>query len=386
YDWRAPEPDHDPGNIDIEIDTPSEPAAFWDIFGALWSKYPKAYDLDAPLRHGVVSEVGIGVDYQRFILAGPPPPHAQLEEADTAHDVLEDLNNKIIADAGTISALQRAIEYLSRRQDEDRRQSHDDLTAKQVIIDSMAEQMADKDLAMMGLHQKAHATILRHEEVLSTMRDEASAKQRKIDELKGELDESVEERAQQQTELVALRREVAQLKDANSELTLMNSTLKADLDKLSDAVVQMFPGSDDEDNDDDDNDDNDDNDLQDRPSTPPPAPQMVSRIPRWTPRKKPLLTTASQFTRVIKPDATLTPATMQLDAVASSFLPTSTTTPKFKTRPVVFLNDAPRRRLPFKQKILHSPVTSTSTIKSTRTSTTVSPNKAAKKISARKPF
>ncbi|KAH7907091.1 hypothetical protein BJ138DRAFT_1216116, partial [Hygrophoropsis aurantiaca] len=253
YDWLAIAPGGDPG--DADTDNPSEPAlseertnAFWDVFGALWSTNPnpRAPDADAPLRHGVVPDVGIGIDYQRSVLINPPVRHAQKEEADTAHDMLEDLNDTILADAGTTSALQHAIEYLSRRQQEDRRQSYGDLAAKQVTIDSRAEKMADKDLAIMDLHRTALATTLRHDEVLSTMHDEAAAKQRAIDELKSELDESAKERAQQQLELIALRREVSQLKDANSELTSVNSALKTDLDKLADAVAQMFPGSNDE--------------------------------------------------------------------------------------------------------------------------------------------
>ncbi|KAH7908876.1 hypothetical protein BJ138DRAFT_304749 [Hygrophoropsis aurantiaca] len=401
YNWLALAPG-DPGNVDT--DTPSGPAisaerttAFWDVFSALWSTNPNPRcqqdpDANAPLRHGMASDVGIGIDYQRSVRINPPIQHAQEEAADTARDMVEDMNDKIITDAGTISALQHAIEFLSRRQEEDQRQFHDDLAAKQVVIDSMAEQMADKDLAIMGLHRRAQATTLRHDEVLSTMRDEAAAKQGGIDELQSELDESAKEQAQQELELNALRQEVSQLKDANSELTSVNSTLKADLSKLADAVVQMFPGSDDEDNDED-NDDNgdDDDDPRDHHSTisPSPAPRTVSRIPRWTYLlkypKKPLLTPTSLFPRVIEPDAALTPATMQPDAVVSS----SPHISKFKIRPTDTFTGIPRRRLPL-QKTPTRKFTSTSTNIRTRTSTititTVSPKKAAKKALARTPF
>ncbi|KAH7904697.1 hypothetical protein BJ138DRAFT_871847 [Hygrophoropsis aurantiaca] len=384
YDWRAFEPGDDPCKIDIEIDTPSEPAAFWDIFGALWSKYPKAPDADAPLRHGVVSEVGIGVDYQRIILTSPPAQHAQEEEVDITHGMVEDLNDKILASEGTISALHHVIEAMSHRHEQDQRQFHDDLGAKQATIDGIAEQMADKDLIVTGSHRTARLINLRHDDEMSKIRDEAAAKQRVINDLTSGLRGSAEEQARQEAELAALRQEVSQLKDANSELTLVNSMLKADLGKLADAVVQMFPGSDDED---DDEDGDDDDDPRDQPLTTPPAPQMMSRIPRWTPpRKKPLLTPASQITRVFKPDAALTPAMVQPDAVASSFLPIFTLTSRFKTRSAVFLSDAPRRRRLPLQKTLHSQVTSTSTNTSTRSSTIVLPNTVAKKISTRKPF
>ncbi|KAH7910750.1 hypothetical protein BJ138DRAFT_69272 [Hygrophoropsis aurantiaca] len=405
YAPLATAPSDNPGDIDIFSDpfiSVERTAAFWDIFGAIWSTCPKAPDADAPLRHGVVSDVGIGIGYQQASRVNPPAQRAQEEEVDTAHSVVEDLNDKILADAGTISALQNAIEYLSRRQEEDRRQSHDDLAAKQATIDCMGEQMADKDLVIMDLHMTARIMSRRHEEGLSKMQEEVAAKQRATDELKSGLDESAKERAQQQLELIALRQEVLQLKDANSELTTVNSTLKAHLDKLSDAVVQMFPGSDDEDEDYDEDDvdedeeeDDDDDDTGDQDPTPPPppAPQMVSRIPRYTSLlkcpKKPLLSTTSLFPRVIGPDAALTSAMMQPDAVVSSFLPTSTPASKFKTRSVDILIDVPRRRLPL-QKTPCSKVTSTSTNTSTRTktstSTIASPKKAAKKVSARKSF
>ncbi|KAH7908310.1 hypothetical protein BJ138DRAFT_1103625, partial [Hygrophoropsis aurantiaca] len=265
YDWLALAPGDDPGDIDIF----SEPAismertaAFWDIFGALWSTFPKpsklllnkhqkALDADAPRRHGVVSDVGIGVEYQRVVLASPP---AQL---------VEDLNDKFLANEGTISALQNAMEYISRRHQEDQRQSHDEIAAKQVTIDGMAEQMANKDLAIMSLNSTARIENLRHDEDLSKMHDAMTTKQRVIDELKSELDVSVVERGQQLLELIALRQEVSQLNNFNSGLTSANLTLKAHLDKLSSAVVQMFPGSDDEEDDDDDEEDDDDDEEDD---------------------------------------------------------------------------------------------------------------------------
>ncbi|KAH7906333.1 hypothetical protein BJ138DRAFT_644721 [Hygrophoropsis aurantiaca] len=381
YNWLALAPGDDPGGVNV--DTSSEPAifeerttAFWDVFGALWSTNtsPKAPDADAPLQHGVVSEVGNGIDYQRSVCVNPPAPHAQEEEADTAHNMVEDLNDKILADAGTISALQYAIEYLSRRQEEDRRQFHDDLAAKQVVIDSMAVQIADKDLAIMDLHRTTQATTLPHDEMLSTMRHEAAAKQRAIDELKSELDDLAKERAQHEL-----------------ELTSLNSTLKADLGKLAGAVVQMFPGSDNEDNNEDDeghDDDEEDDDPLDYPSTitSPPTPRTVSRITRWTYslkyHKKPLLTTTSLFRRVIKSDAALTPSAMQPDAVVSSSPPNS----KSKIRPVDTSTGVRRRRPPLPPKTPTPKFTSTSPNTSTRTSTIASPKNVAKKISARKPF
>ncbi|KAH7906151.1 hypothetical protein BJ138DRAFT_665568, partial [Hygrophoropsis aurantiaca] len=187
----------------------------------------------APLRYGVVLKVGTGC--QQAIRVNPPaqPERVQEEEVDTipGPGVIEGLNDKILAYADTISALQHTLEFISRCQEEDRRQSHADLAAKQATIDSMAEQIADADLAIWDFHRTARITSRRHEEDLSKMQDEVATKQRAIEELKSE-------RVSQQLELIALHQEVLQLKDANSELISVNSTLKAHLNKLSEPWMQ----------------------------------------------------------------------------------------------------------------------------------------------------
>ncbi|KAH7910746.1 hypothetical protein BJ138DRAFT_1113802 [Hygrophoropsis aurantiaca] len=110
-------PDDNPGDIDIL----SGPYIYLDGAHRRLLRYIRrnpAPDADSPLRHAVLSNIGICIGRQHAIRVILLAQRTQEEEVDTAHGVVEDLNDKILADVGTISALQHALDYISRRQEE----------------------------------------------------------------------------------------------------------------------------------------------------------------------------------------------------------------------------------------------------------------------------
>ncbi|KAH7920614.1 hypothetical protein BV22DRAFT_789700 [Leucogyrophana mollusca] len=217
-----------------------------------------------------------------------------LEEAHTkANDIrtaLEALSDKDLANTNTISALRQALASVARRHEEDQVMFHDNLSAKQKIIDDLTsklesgaklrldledartearntaitiENLTDKDLAnttmISGLHKTLHSVARRQEQDQLMFHEDLSAKQNAINDLTSELKKTKDLLASKTNELEDLRyekeilqerplarrraymkddkianyREVSQLKDTILLLANSNAALEAKLASLS---------------------------------------------------------------------------------------------------------------------------------------------------------